>query len=72
MDLWQFQPRAISVCWKEIGDSLMNPEMVIAFGIFTTMFVANALNWTIGGVFMRWVGVMARILNLNCCRWCCC
>ena len=44
-----------------IGDSPMNPEMVIAFGIFTTMFVANALNWTIGGVFMRWVGVMARI-----------
>ena len=44
-----------------IGDSPMNPEMVIAFGIFTTMFVANALNWTIGGVFMRWVGVMALI-----------
>jgi putative tricarboxylic transport membrane protein len=39
----------------------MNPEMVMAFGIFTTMFLANALNWTIGGVFMRWVGVMARI-----------
>ena len=44
-----------------IDDSPMNPEMVIAFGIFTTMFVANALNWTIGGVFMRWVGVMALI-----------
>jgi len=44
-----------------IGDSPMNPEMVIAFGIFTTMFVANALNWTIGGVFMRWVGAMALI-----------
>ena len=44
-----------------IGDSPMNPEMVIAFGIFTTMFVANALNWTIGGVFMRWVGVMTLI-----------
>jgi putative tricarboxylic transport membrane protein len=44
-----------------VGDSAMNPEMVMAFGIFTTMFLANALNWTIGGVFMRWVGVMARI-----------
>lgn len=44
-----------------VGDNPMNPEMIMAFGIFTTMFVANALNWTIGGVFMRWVGVMARI-----------
>ena len=44
-----------------IGENAMNPEMVMAFGIFTMMFVANALNWTIGGVFMRWVGVMARI-----------
>ena len=44
-----------------IGNSAMNPEMVMVFGIFTTMFVANALNWTIGGIFMRWVGIMARI-----------
>lgn len=44
-----------------IGDTSLNPEMVMAFGIFTTMFVANGLNWTIGGVFMRWVGIMARI-----------
>ena len=44
-----------------IGENRFNPEMVMAFGIFTTMFVANALNWTIGGVFMRWVGIMARV-----------
>ncbi len=44
-----------------IGDSVMNPEMVMVFGIFTAMFLANALNWTIGGIFMRLVGVMARI-----------
>ncbi|MCY3879483.1 MAG: tripartite tricarboxylate transporter permease [Rhodobacteraceae bacterium] len=44
-----------------IGDSVMNPEMVMVFGIFTSMFVANALNWTIGGIFMRSVGFMARI-----------
>lgn len=44
-----------------IGDDIMNPEMVMVFGIFTTMFLANMLNWTIGGIFMRWVGVMARI-----------
>lgn len=38
-----------------------NPELILAFGIFTAMFVANALNWTLGGLFMRGVGVMARI-----------
>ncbi|WP_386332423.1 tripartite tricarboxylate transporter permease [Sulfitobacter sediminilitoris] len=44
-----------------IGDGALNPEMVMAFGLFTTMFVANGFNWTIGGIFMRVVGVMARI-----------
>ncbi len=39
----------------------VNSELVIAFGLFTAMFVANGLNWTIGGVFMRWAGIMARI-----------
>jgi putative tricarboxylic transport membrane protein len=39
----------------------INPEMVLVFGLFTAMFVTNGLNWTIGGVFMRVVGVMAKI-----------
>ena len=39
----------------------MNGEMVIAFGIFTAMVFANLLNWTIGGAFMRVMGVMVRI-----------
>ena len=39
----------------------VNGEMVIAFGIFTAMVVANLLNWTLGGVFMRAMGVMVRI-----------
>ncbi len=39
----------------------VNPELVVAFGLFTSMFIANALNWTIGGVFMRSMGVMVRI-----------
>ena len=39
----------------------VNPEMVIAFGLFTTMAFANFLNWTIGGAFMRGMGVMVRI-----------
>ncbi len=39
----------------------VNPELVVVFGIFTAMMVANALNWSLGGLFMRSVGVMARI-----------
>ena len=39
----------------------VNPELVIAFGLFTAMFIANILNWTIGGVFMRSMGVMIRV-----------
>ncbi|MEM8742812.1 MAG: tripartite tricarboxylate transporter permease [Pseudomonadota bacterium] len=39
----------------------INSELVIAFGLFTAMLLANALNWTIGGVFMRGMGVMARL-----------
>ncbi len=39
----------------------VNPELVIAFGLFTTMMLANIMNWVIGGRFMAWVGVMARV-----------
>ncbi|MDN3722262.1 tripartite tricarboxylate transporter permease [Roseibium salinum] len=39
---------------------VVNPELVIAFGLFTAMMFANLLNWTIGGVFMRSVGVMSK------------
>jgi len=39
----------------------VNPEMVIAFGLFTAMIFANILNWTIGGVFMRSMGVMIKV-----------
>jgi putative tricarboxylic transport membrane protein len=39
----------------------INSEMVIAFGLFTTMIFANLLNWTIGGVFMRWMGIIIKI-----------
>lgn len=38
-----------------------NPELVVAFGIFTMMMVANVLNWLIGGRFMRAMGVMTRV-----------
>lgn len=39
----------------------LNPELVIAFGLFTTMILANLLNWTVGGVFMRSLGALVRI-----------
>lgn len=38
-----------------------NPEMVIAFGMFTLMVVGNVLNWTIGGYVMRATGIMIRV-----------
>jgi len=41
--------------------SSVNPELVFAFGLFTMMVCANFLNWTIGGVFMRSMGVMSRV-----------
>ncbi|MEM9755623.1 MAG: tripartite tricarboxylate transporter permease, partial [Pseudomonadota bacterium] len=39
----------------------VNPELVIAFGLFTCMILANIMNWTIGGLFMRSMGIMTRI-----------
>ncbi len=39
----------------------VNTELVIAFGLFTAMVFANLLNWTIGGLFMRSMGIMIRI-----------
>ncbi|MGH1466108.1 MAG: tripartite tricarboxylate transporter permease [Cognatishimia sp.] len=39
----------------------VNSELVIAFGLFTAMMIANLINWSIGGQFMRFCGIMARI-----------
>ncbi|MEO0487093.1 MAG: tripartite tricarboxylate transporter permease [Pseudomonadota bacterium] len=39
----------------------VNPELVVVFGLFTCMTLANLFNWTIGGVFMRSMGFMIRI-----------
>jgi putative tricarboxylic transport membrane protein len=39
----------------------VNPELVMVFGIFTIMVLGNLFNWTIGGWFMRAVGVMIHI-----------
>jgi len=39
----------------------VNPELVVVFGLFTCMVIANLFNWTIGGVFMRSMGFMINI-----------
>jgi len=39
----------------------VNPELVIAFGLFTMMMLANLLNWTVGGAFMRSLGFLMRV-----------
>lgn len=39
----------------------VNPELVIAFALFTLMVVANLLNWTTGAWFMRLLGGLIRI-----------
>ncbi len=39
----------------------LNPELVIVFGLFTSMIFANLLNWTIGGIFMRHIGILAQV-----------
>ncbi|MDB6176223.1 tripartite tricarboxylate transporter permease [Paracoccus sp. Z330] len=39
----------------------VNPELVIAFGLFTLMVVANLLNWTTGAGAMRVLGGLVRV-----------
>lgn len=40
--------------------TIINKDLVIAFAMFTLMVLANAFNWTVGGVFLRSLGVLAR------------
>jgi len=44
-----------------LTEGSINSELVIAFGIFTIMMIANIFNWIIGGRVMRAMGVMTRI-----------
>jgi len=39
----------------------LNTELVMAFGLFTAMVLANIFNWTIGGGFMRLTGILVHI-----------
>ena len=42
-------------------DTILNTDLVMAFGLFTMMMLANAFNWTIGGVLMGLLGYLVRI-----------
>ncbi len=44
-----------------VTGEVANPELVVVFGIFAAMMLANLLNWSCGGLFMRWVGVLAQV-----------
>ena len=39
----------------------VNSEMVMAFGLFTLMILANITNWLVGGHIMQFMSIMARV-----------
>lgn len=41
--------------------TIINQDLVTAFAIFTMMVLANMFNWTIGGVFLRSLGVLVHV-----------
>jgi putative tricarboxylic transport membrane protein len=41
--------------------TIINKDLVIAFAIFTLMVLGNIFNWTIGGVLLRGLGVLAHV-----------
>jgi len=48
---------------KEIEDfgTIINKDLVVAFALFTMMVLANMFNWTVGGVFLRSLGILSRV-----------
>jgi len=41
--------------------TIINKDLVVAFAMFTLMVIANFFNWTVGGVVMRSLGILARV-----------
>lgn len=41
--------------------TIINADLVTAFAIFTMMAMANLFNWTVGGVFLRSLGVLSKV-----------
>ncbi len=48
---------------KEIAGygTIINKDLVVAFGIFTLMVLGNFFNWTVGWWLLRSLGVLARV-----------
>ena len=42
-------------------DTILNKDLVIAFGLFTMMVLANGFNWTVGSALMGLLGHLVRI-----------
>jgi putative tricarboxylic transport membrane protein len=40
---------------------MINKDLVVAFAMFSLMVLANIFNWTVGGMFLRWLGILVRI-----------
>lgn len=41
--------------------TIINKDLVVAFAMFTLMVLANLFNWTVGGAFLRSLGVLVRV-----------
>jgi len=41
--------------------TIINKDLVVAFGIFTLMVLGNIFNWTVGWWFLRSLGILARV-----------
>lgn len=43
--------------------TIINKDLVVAFAMFSLMVLANIFNWTVGGMFLRSLGVLVRVLK---------
>ena len=41
--------------------TIINKDLVVAFAMFSLMVLANIFNWTVGGMFLRSLGVLVRV-----------
>lgn len=41
--------------------TIINKDLVVAFAMFTLMVLANIFNWTVGGMFLRSLGILVKV-----------
>lgn len=44
--------------------TIINNDLVVAFAMFTLMVLANIMNWTVGGAFLRSLGILVKVPKL--------